>query len=123
MHYSVQPRRWIFAKGYEFLLFAKNMGGNVGKNISKNLSGKYNQKLLDHAKHQTHLKLLQISNPKNSTNNWWFGNKIDSKIMGVSKKIHNKIIQRQLQMNMIKKYLKKDTYLQKKDRKLLIIWY
>ena len=26
------------------------MGKNIVKNISKNLSGKYNQKLLDHAK-------------------------------------------------------------------------
>ena len=36
MRYSVQPRDRIFAKGYGFLSFAKNMG----KNISKNLSGK-----------------------------------------------------------------------------------
>ena len=34
--------------------------------------------------------------------------------------IHN-IIQRQLHMRMIKKYLKKDIYLQKKDKKLFII--
>ena len=35
-------------------------------------------------------------------------------------KIHNKIIQKQLQMRMIKKkYLKKDIYLQKKHKKLL----
>ena len=26
------------------------MGKNIGENISKNLSGKYSQKLLDHAK-------------------------------------------------------------------------
>ena len=31
-------------------------------------------------------------------------------------KIHNRIIQKQLQMSMIKKYLKKDIYLEKKDR-------
>ena len=36
-------------------------------------------------------------------------------------KIQSKIIKRQLQMRIIKKYLKKDIYLQKKDRKLLII--
>ena len=40
----------IFVKRYGFLLFAKNMGKNIDKNISKNLRGKYNQKLLDHAK-------------------------------------------------------------------------
>ena len=44
--YSVQTRDRIFVKGYGFLSFAKN----IGKNISKILSGKYSQKLLDHAK-------------------------------------------------------------------------
>ena len=42
MRYSIQPKDQIFVKGYGFLCFAKNMG--------KNLSGKYSQKLLDHAK-------------------------------------------------------------------------
>ena len=37
------------------------------------------------------------------------------------KKIYSKVIQRQLQMRMIKKYLRKDIYLQKKDKKLLIM--
>ena len=46
MRYSVQPRDRIFAKGYGFLSFAKN----IGKNISKNVKGKYSQKLLDHAR-------------------------------------------------------------------------
>ena len=36
-------------------------------------------------------------------------------------KIRNKMIHKKLQMKMIKKYLKKDIYLQKKDRKFLII--
>ena len=48
--YSVQPRDWIFVKGYGFLSFAKNMGKDIGKNIIKNLSGKNRQKLLDHTK-------------------------------------------------------------------------
>ena len=50
MCYSVQPRDRIFVKGYVFLSFAKYMGKNIVKDISKNLSGKYSQKLLDHAK-------------------------------------------------------------------------
>ena len=50
MRYSVQPRNWIFVKGYGFLSFAKNMGKNIGENMSKNVSSKYSQKLLDHAK-------------------------------------------------------------------------
>ena len=50
MRSSVQPIDQTFVKGYGFLSFAKNMGKNIGKNISKTLSGKYRQKLLDHAK-------------------------------------------------------------------------
>ena len=34
----------------DFCLLVKNMGKNIVKNISKTLSGKYSQKLLDHAK-------------------------------------------------------------------------
>ena len=48
------------------------------------------------------------------------GNKIGDRITKVQK-VDNKVIQRQLQMRMIKKYLKKDKYLQKKDNKLLMI--
>ena len=44
--YSVQPRDQIFVKGYGFLSFAKNKNKNTGRN----LSGKYSQKLFDHAK-------------------------------------------------------------------------
>ena len=36
-------------------------------------------------------------------------------------KTHNNIIQRKLQMSIVKKYLKKDLYLQRKGRKLLMI--
>ena len=42
MCYSIQPRDQIFAKGYGFSPFAKNM--------SKNLSGKYSQKPPGHTK-------------------------------------------------------------------------
>ena len=61
MRYSVQPRDPIFVKGYGFLTFAKDMGKNISKSISKILSGKYSQKLLDHAtnQQQMHLGLLQ----------------------------------------------------------------
>ena len=48
--YSVQPRERIFVKGHGFFSFAKNMDKNIGKIICKNVSGKYSQKLLDHAK-------------------------------------------------------------------------
>ena len=47
------------------------------------------------------------------------GNKIANKITGVSK-VHNRIFQRQLQMSMIKKYLKNDVYLQKKKQEIIV---
>ena len=50
MRSSDQPRDRIFARGYGFLSFAKNVGKNIGKNISKNLGGISSKKLLDHAK-------------------------------------------------------------------------
>ena len=49
IHYSVEPRDWIFVKGYGSLSFAINMG----KSISKNLSGKYSHKIQDHTKQST----------------------------------------------------------------------
>ena len=48
--YSVEPRDRIFATGYEFLSFAKNIFKNIGNKISENLSGKCSQKLYDHVK-------------------------------------------------------------------------
>ena len=57
MRYSVQHRDQIFAKGYGFLSFAKN----IGKNISINLSSRYSQQRLNQLKNlpQIYLKLLQ----------------------------------------------------------------
>ena len=45
-------------------------------------------------------------------------NKISERITKVSK-----ISQRSLKINMTKEYLKKEIYLQKKDKKSLTIWY
>ena len=45
MRYSMEPRDRIYAKGYGFLSFAKNMG--------KGLSNKYGQKPFDSAKTST----------------------------------------------------------------------
>ena len=50
MCYSIQPRKRIFVKNYEFSSFTKNIGANIGKDISKNVSGKHRQKPLHHAK-------------------------------------------------------------------------
>ena len=120
--YSVQPRDRIFVNGYGFLSFAKNMGKNIGKNISKNLRGKYSQNFLDHAKQSAAGALKSdskrvIQKTAETTDDLM---KLLTKSQKFQK-VHNKIIQRQLQMRMIKKYLKKDIYLQTKGKKLLMI--
>ena len=56
---SIEPSDRIFVKRYGFLSFAKN----ICKNLSANLSGKYSQKLLDHAKQST-TNALKITSKK-----------------------------------------------------------
>ena len=66
------------------------------------------------------LKLLQKKQSAEATDDL-IGNKVDNKIAKFQK-IHTKINQRSLQINIIKEYLKKDMYLQKKDKKVLMNW-
>ena len=51
----------IFIKGYGFLSFVKNLGGNIGKNISKSLSVNIPQNFLimPHILRHMHLNFLQ----------------------------------------------------------------
>ena len=89
-HYSVQPRNQIFVKGYEFLSFAKNIGKNVGKNTRKNFGSKCSPKRPDHAKQsavdalKTTSKKVQFKKRAEATGDL-IGNKIDDKIIRVSK--------------------------------------
>ena len=124
MCYSIHPRQRISLKYYGFLSFAKNMAENIGKNISKNLNGKCTQIPLDHPK-QPGTDCFKKSNSKPAeTTDYLIGNKIAARSRKFQK-IHNKIIQRQLQMRTMDKYLKKqlktDIFVQKKDKKLQII--
>ena len=112
MRYLVHPADWIFVIGYGFLSFAKIMSKNIRENISKKLSGKYSQILLDHAKQSvtdafktTSKRAIQITVESGDL----IGNKIADKIMKFSK------ISQENKLSMIKKYLKKDMHLQKKD--------
>ena len=110
IRYSVQPRDLIFVIGNGFLSFDENVGKNIGKNLSKKLTGKYSYKLLDHAKQSAtdalnNTSKRAIQKTAEATGDL-IGNETAIRITKVSK-IHNKLIQRQLQMIMIKKYLKK----------------
>ena len=84
--YSVQPRDWIYVKGYWFLSFAKNVAKNIDKNISKNISSQYSKKRLDHAK-QSATDALKTASKRaiQKTTGGLIGNKIADKITKISK--------------------------------------
>ena len=119
MLYSVQPSDRISLKGYGLLPFAKNIGKSIGKNISINLSGKCSQKRLDHAKPSATDALKTTSKRviqklAEATGDL-IGNKSFDRITKASKTL------RQNNSEAIKeRYLKKDMYLPKKDKKLLM---
>ena len=122
--YSFQHRDLLFVKGYGFLSFAKYIGKKKGKNISTDLNGKYSQKPLDHTKQpatdalKTSSKSV-IQKTAEATDDL-VGIEIANRITK-SQKVHYRLIQEQLQMNMLKKYQKKDIYLQKKYQNFLMI--
>ena len=80
MRYPIQPGGWTF-------VFAKTMSKNFGKYKSKNVSGKYSQKLLDHAKQSATDAVKTTSNkviqkPADETGHL-IGNKISDRITKV----------------------------------------
>ena len=111
MRYSVEPRDRIYVKGYRLSSFAKNMG--------KNFSNKYSQKLLDGSKKSTTdaIKTASkraIQKTAEATGDL-IGNKVADKITSVSKNSPKQLENEEMEAP------KKDTYLQKKDNKLLRI--
>ena len=89
--YPIHPRDIIFAKGYGFLSFPKNMDKYIGKNIIKNLSGKYSQTHLHHAK-KSATDAIKTFSKRQVTQ---LVIKLLIKLQKIQK-IHNKIIQGQL---------------------------
>ena len=97
--------------------------------MGKNLSNKYNQKLLDTAKKSTTDAIKTASKraiqKTTEATGDLIGNKIADKIMSVSTELHleksTKNYQMMKQKQMWKELLlRKDTYHQKKDKKLLM---
>ena len=95
------------------------MGENIAKNTSKNLSGKYSQKLLNIAKQSSTDAFKTASKGATQNTAEVSGDFIDNKTAGKSTKVWKNS---RLLMSMIRKYLKKELYLQKKDKKLLMNW-
>ena len=91
--------------------------------MSKNLSDKYSQKRLDHTKQSATDALLTLSKRANKKKAETTGDLIRNKIADEITKVSRTSPQNSLETvkNEHDKYLKKDIYLQKKGRKLVII--
>ena len=116
----LQPRDRIFAKGYGSWSFAKNMSIN----ISKNLSYKYSQKFFGYDK-QSVTDALKTTSKKviqktAEVTRDLIGNKIGNRITKSSRSSPQNNSET-ITNEHDKKYLKKNIYLQKKDKKLLIV--
>ena len=106
--------------------FSENMGKSIGKNISKTLISKFSQKLLDHAKQSATNELWTSSKRVNQKSAEGYGDLTGNKIVDIITKVSSSSPQNNLNEydckgTWLKKYLKKDIYLQKKDRRLLMI--
>ena len=126
MCYSIQPRVWIFVKGYGSLSFAKNTGKNIGQNASNNVSRKYSQNLLDHAKKSATDAFRTAS--KRAIQKWaaaigdLIGNKRANKVTKFSK--NSKQNNSEIVTNGQDKKIPNEIYIyfQKKGKKLLMKW-
>ena len=119
MCYSIEPRERRYAKGYGFLSFVKNLDTHATK-VAKNLNNKYGQKLADSAKISA-IDAVKVSGKRAiqktaEASGDLVGNLIADKITSISKKQQVNHTQMWLAM----KYQKKDIYLRKKDKKLLM---
>ena len=76
------------------------------------MTAKYSQQLLDYAKHSATDTLETASKRSIQKTAEATGDFIGNKIADKSQKVHCRISQRQLKISTIKKYLKKDIYLQ-----------
>ena len=119
MCYSIEPREKRYVKGYGFLSFARHLGTHSIK-VAKNLNNKYGQKLADSAK-KSATDAFKIASKRaiqktDEATGDLIGNKIADKITSYSKKTVNEHTQMMLAM----KYQKKDIYLHKKGKQLLM---
>ena len=117
MTYLIEPKGRIYVKGCGFLSFANNMG--------KYLSNKYGQKLLDSAKTSTtdaiKTALKRAIQKTAEASGDLISNKIADKISvskkKPAKKLHNND---ETEEDVERITYKKNTYLQKKENKLLM---
>ena len=100
MRYSIEPRERRYVKGYGFMSFARNFNDNYGKSLrdaSKKFSKTAGKEILKETAKATGDLI---------------GNKIADKITAKPSKNH--------MMKLLMEYQKKDIFLLKKDKKLLM---
>ena len=116
MRHSIEPKDIIYVKGYGFLSFSKNMGTQ--------LSSKYSQKPFDSAKkinNGCNKNCFQKSNPKPAeATGDLIGNKLLIKSQVLQKNVKQSCAHKIMKIMMNWKHRKKDTYLHKKNNKLLM---
>ena len=92
------------------MFLTKNIGKNIGKILSENLRGEYTQEHLGHAKQsatdalKTFSKRIIQKKQQEQLVIWL----VVKTLIKKSQKLHNRTTQKQLQMSMTKKHLKKD---------------
>ena len=100
MRYSIEPRERRYVKGYGFMSFARNF------------SDKYSKSLMDVRKTFAKTAGKKILKETAKATGDLIGNKIADKITAKPSKNH--------MMKLLMKYQKKDIFLLKKDKKLLM---
>ena len=109
MRYSTEPRERRYLKGYGFMSFARNFSDKYSKSLM--------DKGIDVGKKLAKTAGKKILKKTAKETGDLIGNKIADKITSASKKSQNEEIS---QMKLIMKYQKKDIFLQKKGKKLLM---
>ena len=93
------------------MFLTENIGKNIGKILSENLRGEYTQEHLGHAKQSAtdalktfSKRIIKKKNSKKQLVIWL----VVKTLIKKSQKLHNRTTQKQLQMSITKKSLKKD---------------
>ena len=103
MRYSIEPRERRYVKGYSFMSSARNFSDKYSKSLM--------DKGIDVSKKIAKTAGKRILKKSAEATGNLIGNKIADKIASASKN-HK--------MKLIMKYLKRDIFLQKKDKRLLM---
>ena len=109
MRYSIESRERRFVKGYGFMPFARNFSDKYSKSLM--------DKGIDVSKKFAKTAGKKILKKTAKATGDLIGNKIADKITSASK---NHKMKKYSQMKLIMKYRKKDIFLLKKDKKLLM---